>query len=62
MINNGAVSLIDGHIDEPLTDIEKKIYDCLFVKNYTVEKTAELCNYSERQIYRIKKRLKEYVG
>lgn len=61
MNNNGNVSLIDGHIDGNLTELEQRIYDCLFVKKYTVKKTAKLCGYSERQIYRIKKQLKERV-
>lgn len=57
------VSLIDGHIDEPsMTDTEKKIYDCLFIQGLSAEETAEKVGYCERQIYRIKKKLRERLG
>lgn len=50
------VSLIDGHI---MTETEKKIYDCQFIQGLSAEETAEKVGYCERQIYRIKKKLKE---
>lgn len=44
-----------------MSDIEKQVYQCLFEQGLTVMETAEKVGYCERQIYRIKKKLKEVM-
>lgn len=42
-----------------MSELEKKIAYYLFEEKKSAEKTAEIVGYSARQIYRIKKKLKE---
>ena len=44
-----------------MTEIENQIYQCLFEQGLTVKKTSKIVGYCERQIYRIKKKLKEVL-
>lgn len=43
------------------TDLEKEIARLLFIDGLKAEDVADIVGYSERQIYRIKKKLKERV-
>ena len=38
---------------------EKKIMECLYIRGYTFAETSEIVSYSERQVYRIAKKLIE---
>ena len=42
-----------------MTNLENEIAYYLFVEKKSAEKTAKIVGYSARQIYRIKKKLKE---
>lgn len=42
-----------------MTEIEKQIYNYIFVDKLKASEVGKIIGYSERQIYRIKKKLKE---
>lgn len=43
-------------------DVHRRIAKCLFVDNLSAKETADIIGYSERQIYRIQKKLKAILN
>ena len=56
---NIALGTIDLSIIED--EVYRRVAKCLFIDNITVRETADVIGYSERQIYRIKKKLTEIL-